>query len=364
MSRAKYFDGKSSKIHEADVQVWASNLEIRLVNNGQEQVLFFPIEEISAQDYMGDSVLLNLTNLYNGPQLEWQGEEADKFVREFLKNKSKIGFLEYTATHSSPAKVVFVGLGVLILVMGLYYFVLAPFTAEQIADKLPQNLEIQAGNQIAKEITSGLSSDTAKTLLLQQFYDGLNYPSSYPIRVTFLTDSTVNAFAIPGGRIYVYSGLVADTDNWQELAAVLSHELAHVNQRHSLKLISRAIAGYALLSIITGDMAGISALLIEYANDINNLANSRRFEKMADLQGIEYMEGSQINPKYMEQFFEKLNEKDESIDNANRTSQVLSSHPLSSKRIAYIHEEIGADTLWSTPPNSNELQKLWKQLRK
>ncbi len=363
MNTALYFDGQTSQQHPCTVRVWETQLELELNEGGKKNILYYPIEDVSVQDFFSQKVLLNLNKTPRGPQLEWQGQEAEDFVKSRLQKKSTFRYWAYLVTHSKTSTVAFVGILLIVAAVALYYGVLAPFTGEKIADVFPIDMEVKAGEQISDRVLANSVQDSTKTVLLQTFFDKLNFPSEYDVVLTYLDESTMNAFAIPGGRIFVYDGLVRKTENWQELAAVLAHELAHVNERHSLKILARGLAGAALISALTGDMGGVSAILLENANQLNNLANSRRFEKEADLDGIGYMRDSDINPKYLDEFFGKLMEEEPDIMKGNRAMELLNSHPMTDERIRYIKEVIGADTLHGTYVYDSEMDNLWHRMK-
>ncbi len=364
MNTAFYFDGKTSKSTPVEVVIWEERLELKLAANGTAQSLFFEINSITAQDFLGEQVLLNLTAEEHGPQLQWTGPEAEDFAKNRLKKNNRINYWEYIITHAPTTRVVIIGVSLIAVVVYLYYGHIAPYTGEKLADTLPQNVEVDMGERIAKQINwDDEDVDSAKTVLLQEFYNLLGYPTSYHINTTYLETSKINAFAIPGGRLYVFGGLVDETDNWQELAAVLAHEVAHINERHSLKMIARSVTGYAMLSMLVGDMGGATALMMESANNLNNMSNSRRFEKEADLEGIAYMKNSNINPQYMTDFMQKMNDLQPGMDQNNRLLEVMSSHPLSSSRIEYIETAIAGDTIFQPDQKSVVLDSLWNALR-
>ena len=144
-------------------------------------------------------------------------------------------------------------------------------------------------------------------------------------------DKTVNAFALPGGHIYIYSGLLKLAGDEAELASVLGHETAHVTQRH---LAQRIVAQYGIETAI-GLAIGknpslvekIAAQLIE-GGSLNRFTHSE--EADADAHGLPYAVAAGYDPKGMVRFFEKLKKGGE----GPHFMTYLSDHPLPSERIA------------------------------
>lgn len=159
-------------------------------------------------------------------------------------------------------------------------------------------------------------------------------------RLTFnlIRNNDLNAFAVPGGYITFYTGLVLATDNESELASVIAHEIAHLTQRHLPKLIARAnqnkLPAMAAIigSILIGGQAGTAGItLTGAALESDRLAFTRDFEREADSIGIKMLAQSDYDPRSMVTFFEKL-EQHNRIDSG--VPGYLRTHPLSYTRIA------------------------------
>jgi predicted Zn-dependent protease len=163
-----------------------------------------------------------------------------------------------------------------------------------------------------------------------------------------LQDPTVNAFALPGAHIGVHTGLIQTADNESELAAVLAHEISHVNQNHLYRMIANqdksfwpTMAGLAVAilasrsnpNIGSAAIAGSQALSIQ-----NQLSYTRDFEREADRMGFDVMQNAGFDPHAMASFFERL-------QRANRLYETnapayLRDHPLTSERIADIESRL------------------------
>jgi predicted Zn-dependent protease len=152
-------------------------------------------------------------------------------------------------------------------------------------------------------------------------------------------DKELNAFAIPGGFVYVHSGLmyVARDD---ELAGVLSHEIGHIAARHSVKQLQTALGYRFIMGIalgITGEQAMGGAMDIVF--NVINLGYSRQDELQADKLAVRYSRRSGFNPYGIVTFFEKL-KKEVEARGPNLKIEFLSSHPDLDERIKKVEGEI------------------------
>jgi predicted Zn-dependent protease len=142
-------------------------------------------------------------------------------------------------------------------------------------------------------------------------------------------DSTVNAFAAPGGYIVVYRGLLRQAETPEELAGVLAHELQHVLQRHGTKAVLQEIPLRLVVAAATGD-AGITGRVLGTAATLGALRYRRRDESAADRAGMEMLRAAQIDPDGMIRFFSRLVEQGDDIP---ALVAYLSTHPRNRARI-------------------------------
>ncbi len=255
----------------------------------------------------------------------------------------------------------------IVLVVFLYVQYLSPWVGEKAVRLIPKSVEAQIGNTVANNLSAFAHKDSIKTVVLNQFYKGCGFQSGYDVRLTYYSDGIVNAFAAPGGRIIVYNGIVDLTDSYDQLAGLLAHELAHVNQRHAMKNITRALSGYLVLSALTGDVGGVSSIILEQANQIQELSYSRTFEQEADESGLAYMINQGIDPTGMVALFESLQEYSGAImDSIQVLKQInnldfLRSHPTTTNRIDYLNEIIKNSDF--SNDNNIQLDSLWRLLK-
>lgn len=153
------------------------------------------------------------------------------------------------------------------------------------------------------------------------------------IKVHIVNKDEINAFALPNGHLVVYSGLIINSDNQEELSGVICHEIAHINLNHVMKKLVKEIGLSVLISITTGN--GGSEIVKETAKMLSSSAFDRSLEKEADIKAVDYLIKAKINPEPFADFLFKLSDKE---NEANEYLTWISTHPDSKDRAEYIIE--------------------------
>ena len=173
----------------------------------------------------------------------------------------------------------------------------------------------------------------------------------YPFEFHCVNDKAINAFALPGGYVFINRGAIEVAENEAQLAAVMAHELSHVALRHGTNQATKAQAAEGFLGIASGIFGGSTggALLSElsaFAAGGVLLRYSRSAESQADVMGTQVLYDSGYDPRAMAQFFEKL----EAETKGKNPPEFLSDHPNPEHRVERVEEEI--DKLGSVPSNA------------
>ena len=236
------------------------------------------------------------------------------------------------------------------LLVGLFHLK-EPFVGV-IAEKIPPDWEEEFGDamfrqvigpgQILKDdkITDQLQIIT--TPIIQAIPD-----NPYNFRFHIVEDSQVNALAIPGGNVIIYSGLLVKADSPEEIAGVLAHEIAHVTRKHSIRQVIGTTGVYLLVQSVFGDLSGLLAVIADSSTFLLTRTFSREYEREADETGWDYLIKANINPEGMVSFFEKLKAIEDSKYNSSGTKIIneslnfLSTHPATEDRIQYFKEKLG-----------------------
>jgi beta-barrel assembly-enhancing protease len=174
----------------------------------------------------------------------------------------------------------------------------------------------------------------------------------YEFDVRLLESDLVNAAALPGGTIVVYSGLLAESRSAEEVAGVLAHEICHVLHRDSLRQLIGRLGSGALLGFVLGggDLAGLAA----QAGELDHLAYGRDQERAADRGGVALLARAGLPPQALPAFFERLQVRD-----AGQLPEFLSTHPDTAARIAELRELAAATPV----PDPRPLAIDWEAVR-
>lgn len=175
----------------------------------------------------------------------------------------------------------------------------------------------------------------------------------YKFEVTVVKSDVINAFALPGGYVVVFTGLMKKAESGEEVAGVLSHELNHVLQRHGLERIVKSLGLMAVAAIVFGNQQGLVGMMKQLGVELFTLKFGREQETEADLTGLQLLQRAKINPAGMITFFERLSEKDQG------RMEWLSTHPMSAARAERLKAELAA--LPKKSPESFTFD--WKQVQ-
>lgn len=198
--------------------------------------------------------------------------------------------------------------------------------------------EIALGRQVAEQIDkqNKICEDKGEYVnRVGQFVAGNSDRPDIPYTFKVIDSDQINAFALPGGFIYIYKGLLDLLDE-PELAAVLGHEIGHVCARHGIKRI-QSVFGYQLMAILALALIGDkpeSRQMYEIADNIFTLVllgYSREDEFQADRLGTIYIYRSGHDPRAMEKLLLKLKQQEE-----GRPITFLSTHPPTDDRIEHV----------------------------
>jgi predicted Zn-dependent protease len=221
---------------------------------------------------------------------------------------------------------------------------LNPATGQQELNLVSESQEIAMGLQAAQEVatTTGTYQDSAWQGYVSALGKKLAANSErpqLPWTFTVVDDPEVNAFALPGGYIYITRGILASVNSEAELAGVMGHEIGHVTARHAATQMSRAELaqlGLGLGTVLRPDMAqytgvvtqGLQLLFLKYTRDD---------ETQADMLGFRYSVRAGYDPRTMLDLFTML-QAQESISGQGRLPAWATTHPYPENRQAHVQQ--------------------------
>lgn len=177
-------------------------------------------------------------------------------------------------------------------------------------------------------------------------------PQPFPIKATVIRNNSMNAFAVPGGYVYVYTGLILNMKHEAELAAVIGHELAHVSLRH----VARRMEQMKMVNIASmlGTLAGMLVGIAGGGSNMSNLGSAiavgsmggaqgaylsytQENEREADHLGMNYLISAGYNPQSMVDGFKVMKQRQWHMSTSNIPTY-LSTHPGLDTRIGYLQD--------------------------
>lgn len=320
--------------------------------NTANHTLRWDMHQLSVQfeSFSGESLIRNTST---GEELRITGKEASELVKAMQEEMAKPWFKKKNAGYKGRVFLFFTGFLVILLAL---YLLFVPMLSEKIAGSVEPETERQIGDAVYDAMASGMVEDTSASRVLNEFFSALDVETAYRIRISVVKEQVVNAFALPGGRIVVYSALLDKIGSYPELAALLSHEFTHVNNRHATKSIFRRMGSKVFLSLLFGKMGSVTAVLVNHADDLKSLTYSRSLEKEADLDGLSILTQRKIDPAGFTDLFHHL----KAASPSSVLPEFLASHPDIDNRLAYIKEM----SKQATVETRADLTAIFEQLKK
>jgi predicted Zn-dependent protease len=168
------------------------------------------------------------------------------------------------------------------------------------------------------------------------------YADLFPYEVAIIDQDIENAFATPGGFLYIYTGLIKTLNEESELAGVLAHEIAHSAERHSSEQLTANLGLATLISVVTG---GSSQAIGQITRNLLSLRFSRSDEEEADARSVDYLCNTEYAANGAAGFFE-------AIQDGSSPPAFLSSHPNPEDRVEAINERAAEKSCSTEGPDN------------
>ena len=353
-----YLDGRNATRHPVTIQLTTTALHIVKADGN---TIRWPYGEITQTQgaYEGEQVRLE----YGAPLPQTVTVEDPAFLTAMQQAAAQ------RATHlhnplQRPLRVrltILAGIAILGLTAGFYVWGI-PGLAKFLAPHIPVSWEEQLGTSVLEQLAPSANRcvDQNRLHALESIVTRLSrampdFP--YHIRLTVLNLPVMNAFALPGGQVVVFRGLLEVTETPEQLAGVLAHELQHIHKQHSTRAILEQASTSLLIAAVSGDFTGALAYGIQGARVLGILRYSRLHEDEADREGLLLLQAIGIDPAEMIAFY-RIMEAQHPHDSA--APSYLSTHPPTDDRIAKLTKLAGVP-----PPHPVKLfsHEEWKDLR-
>jgi beta-barrel assembly-enhancing protease len=198
----------------------------------------------------------------------------------------------------------------------------------------------------------------AYTYLTTMFNDivaseDLKHGDDFDWELTIIDQDVMNAFAVPGGKLYFYTGIMKYLDNAAGFAGVLAHEIAHSDRRHATQQMTQVSGLSIILSFLTGSEPGqMQEIAQQMVIGLASLSFSRSDEYEADEYSVKYLDETRFHPRGIAHFFEKL----EGEDQSGASFEFLSTHPNDENRVDNV------DAVWKSlgSPDGGYFEEEWQ----
>lgn len=331
----QYSDGQSASVIPVSVITGQDGLRIDTPDG--KTIADWPWDQVGLVEKTTEGRPIRLLNRsVNGARLTFDYPAILPVLESYAPNLARAPF------GRKQIRTIALSVGIGAAVVGFLVFGL-PIIAKPLAKLVPIAWEEQVGDDtidvVNRMFAGGKKSCTGKkglkalNDLAQRLLAGTDTP--YQVRVSVSNAGMVNAFAVPGGRVVLFRGLIDKANSADEVAGVLAHELAHVVYRHPTQGMITSVGWSAILSAFTGGASFSSEVMAQVAAHLATSAYSRDLEAEADREGVAMLNRTGIGGEGLIKFFEliqTLEKKGISLP------KYLSSHPLTGSRIAAIQK--------------------------
>lgn len=219
---------------------------------------------------------------------------------------------------------------------------------------VPRSVDKQLGDlavehmDLSGHVTDDKLLNGSVRSILQRLEQSQGQKSRFEYRIRVVEGPTVNAFALPGGQIVVYTGLLREAASAEQVAGVLAHEMAHVVRRHGMQRIVQSVGVVAAFQLLFGDVSGVLAIAAELLREgaINHY--SREHEHEADMDAVATLHRAHLDANALADFFALLQRQHGDMPSG---FQWLGTHPELGARI----EEVRAERKRLGDPHSTPL---------
>ena len=332
-----FYDGTSSRRHQVQLAL-KDQLEI---SEGGTVLATWPFAEIRRADGVAGILRLSCVSAPSLARLEVR----DATLAAALSLRCP-HLNDNAAGRHSVAAIVGWSLAATMSIVAVIWFGL-PFAADRLAPLVPNTLERRIGDAAEGQIRvffggkacSNAAGRAAFSKLMRKLSTAAGLDT--PVRAEVLNTPVPNAFALPGGKVYLFSGLLAKAENPDEIAGVLAHELGHVSHRDNTRNMIYSGGTSFLIGLLFGDVTGSGALVFA-SRSLITASYTREAEQGADDFSIQVMHRLGRSTKAMGDLIFRV-----TGNQGDKTLSILSNHPLTEDRLKHLSDE---DRPASGPP--------------
>ena len=345
---AIYLDGRSNRKRSVTLR-FAEGLEIV----EQDAVGRWPYDQIRRADGPPGTLRLRCATALPLARLEVSDTAVQKAILARCTTLD-VGH----ASRTQTGRIVLWSLAAACSILALAYFGI-PFAADRLAPMVPVSVEQRLGQAVDKQaraLFGGAECDGAEgRAAFIKMIEMIRRAGDIelPFEAHVLSSKIPNAYALPGGKVYLLDGLLQKANNPDEIAGVIAHEIGHVQHRDGLRVLIQTGGTSFLIGLLFGDVTGGSAMVF-VGRSLFDASYSRDAERGADAFAIDVMRRLGRSAKPMGDFLYRVTGEGK----YEKTLSILSSHPLTEERRDRMSREAG-------PGSSDEIlsQREWAALK-
>ncbi len=352
---AYFYDGQSANKNTARVLIQSDGL---LIKSEKKEDILWQYEDIRQNEEVYSDRETHLVN-QNHPNKKLIIDEPH-FLSVVKKIIPTIRFYD-PPRLISLRRIALFGVLLLLFLIPFSYFVLIPAFSEIVAKRIPVSFEERLSTPYLTMLVplESRCSGNKNYQKIEEIFKTLTATipeSEYDFKLYIVKSDIVNAFALPGGHIVLYSGLLQHTDRPEQVAGVLAHEIQHITNRHGTESLVRDYSLGVLLSLITNDTRTVEQT-VGLAKYLGLMNYSRENESEADAGGMKMLEDAGIDPEGMVEFFEILNKQSGDVPDSLK---YFSTHPQTEDRISKLKEMSRG---MNYKPASIYSKKEWEEIK-
>lgn len=322
MMSARFYDGRTAHPHEAEAGLDGDILTIRA--DGRE--LAWRLSDLTVQTE-GDQARVSNRREPDArlvlPVGDWVPLIGDRLADRVKSRRRGELWLVGGLTAAAASVVAFVFIGV-------------PALAGPLARATPVDMELRLGSNFDAQVSAVFPTcdDPRGQAILNDLGDRIAAHADTPfdIRVRAVDAPMSNALALPGGPILITDDLIRDARTPDELAAVISHEVAHIEKRHVMQAVWRDLGIGMLLDLVVGGGTGAGQQAVILAGQASDLSYSRDAELEADAGGQALLHAAGLSSRGMAPFFERMSRAEGDPGQLGTAAEFMSTHPDSKRR--------------------------------
>ncbi len=338
-TEAQFFDGLTAGRHDVHVALSDDRMALTITGETLDAPLVWKLMDLRALADTSDGTRLTLTRLAptddEAPRDPARLIVSDPDLIDWM-HRTRPGLFK-TELHPGTWRKIFTYTGGAVVAAGLMLFVILPAMADTLARIIPVEREVAFGKTITAQMERFLGGSGIGTLrcdapageaALKKMLARLTGPQEmeYQIALQVFDHGMVNAFAAPGGQVVILRGLLDKANGPDEVAGVLSHEIAHVENRDATRNALRAAGSAGLLTMVLGDFTGGAALAF-VGEHMLSASYTREAEAEADLFALSMLDNADVSAEGFGHFFDGLADM-----GAFELPAYLATHPVTSER--------------------------------